>query len=97
MEVGQKVAVAGKMWRDVSSSHGVRWLRVDLPTPVECIYLGTKSRAVGYIDFAGEAGEVNELVRTGYVRLHYVQPLVASGQYRLPIHCAEDQIIASAE
>ena len=96
MEVGQRVTVTGEMRRDVTAAHGVRWLRVDLRAPVECIYLGTKSRAVGYIDFSGEAGEVNELVRTGYVRLHYVQPLVASNQYRLPMHCEEYQIAASA-
>ena len=97
MEVGQRVTVTGKMPRDVSSSHGVRWLRVDLPTPVECIYLGTKSRAVGRIVYGGGSDEPSEMKRTGFVRLHYVQRLVGSKQYRLPMYCAEGQIVASAE
>ena len=93
MEVGDKVTVTGKMVRDVAVDGKVSFKTVDLPQPVPCIYLGTKSRSVGRVIDYGE--DQPELRRDGFVRLHYVQPL-AGGRYRLPLWVQEWQIVSAA-
>ena len=96
MEVGDKVTVTGKMVRDVAVDGKVSFKTVDLPQPVPCIYLGTKSRAVGRKVYGGGSDEPSELKRTGFVRLHYVQPL-AGGRYRLPLWVQMWQIASAGE